>query len=297
MHHHRFEREISLEGALTDVSDTEEPSSPQAARKLTKRVSSREIHTDLAKKSMYRGCTDGSLMTASAYMLAYLLTQSQDQSEDLVHLCHSLYMASVAVAATTSLQYGGANHHEGPRSPLRSSNEEKKAWVFAPWAELRAVRMYRWSLGYFFVDMASVIASLFNGRKQSLWADRLAHRLLLSTATVSCLLPGAGSRARCCHLGLGYLAEVSSVPLRLLSLVKQWEITDPQVIRSLRLATSVQFAVFRAGGGLACLYLIWKARHCVEKQMAKVNLFVGGLTCLLNAACLAKLIRGRRRIL
>mmetsp|Transcript_103354 Transcript_103354/g.188478 ORF Transcript_103354/g.188478 Transcript_103354/m.188478 type:complete len:297 (+) Transcript_103354:77-967(+) len=291
----RFEREISLEGALTDVSDAEEPTSPQSARKLKKRTSSRDVQTDIAFKSMYRGCTEGCLMAAVAYMSAQLVTQSHDKSEDLVHLCHSLYTASVSVAAVTTLQYGGAEHHGENRSPLRSNGFQKQAWVFAPWAECRAVQMYRRSLGYLFADMASVLLSFLSGKRPGLWAGRLVRGLLQSAANVICMLPGQGSRARCCYLGMGYLMEVSLVPLWLLSFVKESNSSDPLVMRSLHLATSVSLVIFRNGGGIASLYLIWKARHCVERQTNKANFFLYALACVLNTVGSAMWIRGRHR--
>lgn len=283
---------MSLEGALTDVSDPEEPTSPQISGKLKKRKSSRDVQTDIAIRGMYRGCTEGWLMAAFAYGSAQLVTQSHDKSEEFVHLCHSLYTASVSVAAATTLQYGGAEYHDGMSSPLRAKKQEQ-AWVFAPWAELRAVQMYRRSLGYLLTDIALVLISFLSGKRPRFWASRLVRGLLQSAANVICMLPSGGSRALCCYLGMGYLTEVSLVPVWLRSFVKESDSSDPLVMRSLYLATSASLVIFRNGGSMASLYLIWKARKCVGNLTSKANLFLSALACAVNAVGSVMWIRGR----
>merc|ERR1712224_87979 len=124
---------------------------------------------------------------------------------------------------------------------------------------------------------------------------RLAHHALQTIANVSCLLPGPGYRTRCCYLGLAYIAEVSSVPLRLTSLARRTN-ASTKLIRVLRDTTLASFAASRIGNALYGYYCIWAARQHNARAVANGHLFFGFCAYMMNVGWFLKLIQGRKKL-
>lgn len=241
------------------------------------------------------GAARGATAAAAAYAAALCATGCSHTSEDLVDLGHSLYTAIVALVTYTTARW--RRLLSGSVSAGKElEGSEKEVLVFDKfWAERLGVSMYQHSLGYFWADIALLLVSLALGRRPQLWEGRLVHHALQTVANVTCLLPGPGYRARCCYMGVGYIAEVSSVPLRLMSLARRMN-ASTKVVCLLHDTTLASFAASRISNGLYCFYIIWAARWQVVWPLIKAHMFFGFCAYALNMVWFFKLLHGRKKL-
>lgn len=241
-------------------------------------ASSLHEHAALGK-ALLRGAAQGACGGATVFLAALLAARDAGVAEDVVDLLHAASTFSLAATAcrTTKLGVEGTGLEAG------------EVRMLAPWAERRAAAMFRMSLGFFWADAAYVVTARAAGHRPHQWAERLLHHALQSVANLSCLVPGPGLRARLCFLAFAYLAEGSSVPLRLTSLARR--VAAPAVIlRRLRVATLAVFTLVRVVNGPWSMYLIWAARRHLAPSILRLQLTFGGVAYAMNCAWFLQLL-------
>lgn len=171
----------------------------------------------------------GAVCSGAAYGLCRLLL-STDHTEDAVDMVHSLATSSTALYGLASME-----HH-----PLHSrALPARLASGRGP-----VVRMFALSLGYFAADFVKIMVDvLARGKFPHLWAGRLAHHTVQLGANWPGIFckgePREQTLAWRSVLCMAYVAEVSSIFLRLSNLLRQ----GPAGARGLRLRQAVNWAL------------------------------------------------------
>ena len=119
--------------------------------------------------------------------------------------------------------------------------------VLPPDEDATARKFVLCSTTYFALDVAHIFASLIAGRAPQQWRGRLAHHLIQFVANLPALQrrdpPTAAVVRR--YLLLAYLAEASTVVLRLRSLARARGVGGPALQASLLKALLASFALTR----------------------------------------------------
>mmetsp|Transcript_46463 Transcript_46463/g.134565 ORF Transcript_46463/g.134565 Transcript_46463/m.134565 type:complete len:312 (-) Transcript_46463:413-1348(-) len=171
----------------------------------------------------------GTLCSGAAYGLCRLLLSSE-HTEDTVDMVHSLATSSTALYGLASME----------RHPLHTrALPENLASGRGP-----VVKMFSLSLGYFLADFAKIAVDvLLRGKFPHLWAGRLAHHTIQLGANWPGIFckgkPRDQALAWRSVLCMAYIAEVSSIFLRLSNLIRQ----GPPGARGLRLRRAINWAL------------------------------------------------------
>ncbi|CAE8708805.1 unnamed protein product [Polarella glacialis] len=237
-----------------------------------------------AEEALARGAAVGAATAALAFASAVAVVKDPGAAEDVVDLCHSLYTCGVAASSWLGVHW---------RKRPRCDGRESEVLVLTPPAYARAAAMFRRSMGYFWADAVYILVCRCGlGHRPHQWAERLAHHGLQTVANLSCLLPGPGLEARGCLLALAYLAEASSVPLRLASLARRAQAGEV-VSKLLRSATLGSFFLARLVNGFFCLYQLHAARHHLAPTTLRFQLAGGSAAYVLNLAWFFRLLRSK----
>ncbi|CAE7393300.1 unnamed protein product [Symbiodinium natans] len=151
---------------------------------------------------------------------------------------------------------------------------QSEVLVLSPRAYVNATSMFARSLGYFWTDVLYIMGCRFCGHRPHMWRERLGHHALQTLANLSCLVRGPGLEARRCTLAFAYMAEASSVPLRLLALARRANAGDA-VLGALRVCTLWVFGLSRILNGAFCMSLLVASRHHVSERMLMLQLSGG----------------------
>eukprot|EP00439_Symbiodinium_sp_Y106_P024743 s3618_g3.t1 len=168
-------------------------------------------------------------------------------------------------------------------------DEESEVLVLSPRAYANATAMFARSLGYFWADALYIFGCRLWGHRPHMWRERLGHHALQTLANWSCLVPGPGLEARRCTLAFAYLAEASSVPLRLLALARRAK-AEP-VIKVLRACTLWIFGLSRILNGAFCMSLLVASRRHVSDKMLMLQLSGAAAAYAMNWAWFLRLSR------
>ena len=144
-------------------------------------------------------------------------------AEDIVDLAHSAIATACSIESITA-----ASSMPSQRTwPIMEGDDaEGRALsraivpVLPPEADARARRFLLCSTTYFACDMGLVLASLACGRRPHQWAGRLAHHVIQFVANVPALLHAPSAAVVRKYLLAAYLAEASTILLRLRGLSK-----------------------------------------------------------------------------
>ncbi|CAE7172571.1 hypothetical protein AK812_SmicGene20462 [Symbiodinium microadriaticum] len=203
-----------------------------------------------------------------------------DSAEDIVDLCHSLYTCCVSASAAS-----GASKQRRKRC----DDEESEVLVLSPRAYASVTAMFARSLGYFWADALYIFGCRLWGHRPHMWRERLGHHALQTLANWSCLVKGPGLEARRCTLAFAYMAEASSVPLRLLALARRAKAEG--VIKVLRACTLCVFGLSRILNGAFCMSLLVASRRHVSDKMLMLQLSGAAAAYAMNWAWFLRLIR------
>ncbi|CAE7425128.1 unnamed protein product [Symbiodinium necroappetens] len=203
-----------------------------------------------------------------------------DSAEDIVDLCHSLYTCCVSASAAS-----GASKQRRKRC----DDEESEVLVLSPRAYASATAMFARSLGYFWADALYIFGCRLWGHRPHMWRERLGHHALQTLANWSCLVKGPGLEARRCTLAFAYMAEASSVPLRLLALARRAKAEG--VIKVLRACTLCVFGLSRILNGAFCMSLLVASRRHVSDKMLMLQLSGAAAAYAMNWAWFLRLIQ------
>lgn len=246
----------------------------------------------------------GAVMATAVYLTILAATHDAETTEDLVDLCHSVCTfvsaarCSIAgmVEAVLTVARGDGEHR---LLPNRDGKETPV--LLAPASDHVAATMVWRSMGYFWADFLYVLAARACGLRPHQWVERLAHHALQSVANLTCLLPGAMPRMRARIIAQAYLAEGSSIPLRLSSLLARrvrngTSAGFPSLQRGLHAATLTSFAMFRLVNFLWIARIIISGRRLVDPVKWRLQFCFGWPVYALNAAWFSMLLRkGMRR--
>mmetsp|Transcript_75355 Transcript_75355/g.145729 ORF Transcript_75355/g.145729 Transcript_75355/m.145729 type:complete len:216 (+) Transcript_75355:2-649(+) len=208
-------------------------------------------------------------------------------AEVLVDLCYSLYIFLIAVTVVATLQPQTLDL--GAEAAELALNAESlhprkgcRVWVFAPWAEGLAATMYYRSLGYLWADLMYALLVLSLGYN-TVWAGKLVHYILQSALSMLLLLPGPEMRARCCILGMAYLADSA---LRLAQLLALQEAPWSPCIGGFSSPQMWALTFSRGINAIWLLYMVWLSCRCPMQCMLRAMLLGTVLAHTCNFAAL-----------
>jgi len=208
---------------------------------------------------LVRGTAEGMLATVLGLGLALVATEEDLMAaEALVDLCYSLYIFLIAAMVVATLQPQSLDQGSDAAEvdlntePLQI-RKDCRVWVFAPWAEDLAATMYCRSLGYLWADLMYALLVLSLGYN-TVWAGKLAHYILQSALSMLLLLPGPEVRARCCVLGMAYLADSA---LRLAQLLALQEAPWSPSIGGFSSPQMWALTFARVVNAIWLLYMVW----------------------------------------
>lgn len=167
-----------------------------------------QVSTELTTSEHLATIKQGAMFSACAYGLCRVFL-SEDRTEDIVDLTHSLYTTTVALRG-----YSQVERHSLHMCALPPNLADSRSYV---------VRMLKHSLGYFAAD-AVLIAGSFIVRQKgpNLWAGRLAHHAvqLFAIYPAVFLKDPAQNLAYRTTMCMAYTAELSSIFLRLSNMAR-----------------------------------------------------------------------------
>lgn len=212
---------------------------------------------------------------------------SHDVAEDITDFVHSA--AAVRASSQSALSF------ERTRS--------KHAIALRPADDAAARRFLCASTAYFGADACFVCVQLSRGVRPRLWAGRLAHHAVQFAANGPALA-GSSGRAVRPYLMLAYMAEVSTLFLRLRSLLRRAAPERAGLIRATSRLLLASFAVTRLLNFPLCTALIWARRDVLRPAILKLHLAFAAAGITLNAGWFVALLRsasreagsGRRRV-
>lgn len=246
----------------------------------------------------------GAVMATTAYATILAVTHDAETTEDLVDLCHSVCTfvsaarcsISGMVEAVRAVARGGGEHR------LLPNKEGRETPVLLASASARAAAAMVWrSMGYFWADFLYVLVARACGFRPHQWVERLAHHALQSVGNLTCLLPGAVPQMRARIIAQAYLAEGSSIPLRLSSLLARrvrngTSAGFPVLQRGLHAATLTSFAMFRLVNFLWIARILLSGKFLLDPGKWRLQFWFGWSVYAMNAAWFSMLLRkGMRR--
>lgn len=194
-----------------------------------------------------------------------------------------------AIVAGSSSAVGGSDAVVlRPRSSSYGSNpsvgrgSSQGGWTLAPWAERLATTMYLRSCGHLWADAVYVTLKVLAGRRPHCWLRRLLRCTSTSATNLSCLLLGPGASQRAALPCVGYLAELSSQPLRLTRGIGSW---SAWTVVGLLVAKLLNF--------LWCLRVVHGAHRHLSSRCMVVQLCCACSTHALSTHRLFQLSTGR----
>ena len=244
---------------------------------------------------------------ASTFCASLAATRSFDLAEDLTDLCHSL--VGTICSARAFFTDGGLRPAPPPQlewhrhAPPGIAARERllNAPVLPPDEDATGRKFVLCSTTYFALDVAHIFASLIAGRAPQQWRGRLAHHLIQFVANLPALQrrdpPTAAVVRR--YLLLAYLAEASTVVLRLRSLARARGVGGPALQASLLKALLASFALTRLVNFPWNAYNIWKAESALPRPVWRLHLLFAAAGIALSSGwfvMLAKKSSHRRRL-
>ena len=155
-------------------------------------------------------------------------------------------------------------------------------------------KMFCNSLGYFLADAVLVLGELSRGHKPHLWEGRLLHHVIQSVANSPAVFctGSQGARGIRTYLGLAYVAEASSIFLRLHNILKRnafpWVTAGMQ--RGIFVGLLVSFGLSRVVNFVFCTFLIWRHHGMIPGKVWKFHLGFAGLGYAMNLVWFTKLL-------
>lgn len=230
-----------------------------------------------------RSVAAGTLCSGAAYGLCRLLLSSE-HTEDAVDMMHSLATSSTALYGLAVME-----RHPLHTIALPASLASGRGLV---------VKMFSLSLGYFIADFAKITGDvLLRGKYPHLWAGRLAHHTIQLGANWPGIFCKGKPRDQVLAwrsgLCMAYVAEVSSIFLRLSNLLRQ----GPQGARGLRLRQAVNWALVVSFFGsrivnFACLITMFvQARPVLPPMLFGLGAAVQASGYGLSAVWFTKILR------
>ncbi|CAE7770709.1 unnamed protein product [Symbiodinium pilosum] len=217
----------------------------------------------------------------AAVLFAIVRTlKGADLAEDIVDLCHSVYTSFVSAYAASS----------ATRQRCKQLDDgESEVLVLPKHSYADASRMFARSLGYFWADALYIVGCGFVGYRPHMWLERLGHHALQTVANLTCLVRGPGLEVRRCTLAFAYMAEASSIPLRLVALARKADAGDA-MLRALRTSTLGVFGLSRILNGAFCMWLLVASRRHVSKRMLALQLSGAAAAYVMNWAWFLRLM-------
>lgn len=217
--------------------------------------------------------------SGAAYGLCRLTLPSAS-AEDVVDIVHSLGTSSMAIYGAASMEPNAIcvrslpAHLSAGRGPI--------------------VRMFAGSLGYFLADAIKIaVDTLIRGKFPHLWQGRLAHHVIQLGANMPGIfckgLPKDQNLAWRSVLCLAYLAEVSSIFLRLSNIVRQ--VGRPRLARAVNWGLVMSFFGCRIVNFWFAIAMYVKARGVLPARLFQLGLTVQAGGYLLSAAWFMKIVR------
>lgn len=175
------------------------------------------------------GCSivAGAAAASLSYGLCRLFVPSE-RAEDIVDMVHSLGTSGIAIYGVSVMKPHPLHIRRLPAHLASGSGP--------------IVRMFTCSMGYFCADFALIVIDvLFRGKFPRLWGGRIVHHIVQITANSYCAF-GKQQRADVMLanrsvLCTAYMAELSSVLLRLSNLVRQGPVGTRRAINWLLVVT------------------------------------------------------------
>lgn len=220
----------------------------------------------------------GAAIASAAYGCCRLFVPS-DRAEDILDIAHSLGTSCAAMYGVASME---------PHTLHIRSLPPHLASGAGP-----IVRMFTYSMGYFAADFSLIVIDvLFRGTYPHLWRGRLAHHLIQFVACSSCAL-GKGQRADVMLanrsvLCTAYLAELSSVFLRLSNLARGAPIQWRRVINWMLVATFFGSRVVNFPFAAA---MYWKCNTIAPPMMYRTYIAVTSCGYVLSLAWFVKIVK------
>ena len=250
------------------------------------------------RESDARVAAGTALGVSAAFGASMLATNGSWQlSEDLVDLAHSVIGTACSARAFAA---SGLRPPPPPQLAWYPSDKRGEAArrlcaapVLPPAEDALARRFVLASTSYFALDVAHIFASLVSGRAPHQWRGRLAHHAIQFVANAPALARDAPRVAAVVrrYLLLAYIAEASTVVLRLRSLAQAGGIGGEGLQRALGQALLVSFVLTRLIGFPLQTLNIWRAEHALPRGLWRLHLAFAGAGILLSSGWFAMLLR------
>jgi hypothetical protein len=207
-----------------------------------------------------------------------------DAGEDVIDLIHSIWASNASMRIAQTLQPSGRHIVLLPREAME-----------------RAQTLFRRSLAYFWCDLIFIAIQRARGISPHLWVGRIAHHAIQTAANVPVIFSsGRRRRIMSTYLSLAYMAELSSICLRLSRLLKRLRgrrALDGRVLRGLtelnHRALLLLFALFRLVNFPLCGRLIWSNRSELGPATVRCHLGFASASYTMNCVWFVKLLLRR----
>ena len=263
--------------------------------------------------------TGTALAVSTSYAAALCVTRDSRLAEDVVDLAHSV----IATACSASAVSDAGGLYGTPPPPAwatvvaEEEAEQEGPWgswlaskmspslqsallplrrplvpVLPPVADERARRFVLCSSSYFACDLGLILSSLLIGRQPHQWAGRLMHHVIQFVANAPALARDSTGAVVRRYLLTAYLAEASTVLLRLRGISRTTGTGGARTQKLLLRALLLSFLLSRLLNFPLCTHAIYRAKAALPPSVWRLHLAFAAAGIALSAAWFKQLSSG-----